>query len=158
MGYTHYWTQPDLTADQMLDIGRQVKTIIKKAATMTAPYADYSAWPKVEDRTLQITICGGDGTGKPQITLDDITLNGQGPDMDHETFFISRGGHREFCKTARKPYDVVVVACLTFLAADYGFEVSSDGDVEDWEAGVELAEKALGRPFANPLIVEQLVR
>jgi hypothetical protein len=28
--------------------------------------------------------------------------------------------------------------------------------MEDWEAGVALAEAALGRQFANPLIVEQL--
>jgi hypothetical protein len=50
-----------------------------------------------------------------------------------------------------------VVACLTFLQADYGFEVSSDGDTEDWAAGVQLAEEALGRQFANPLIVEQML-
>jgi hypothetical protein len=50
-----------------------------------------------------------------------------------------------------------VTAILTYLAAKWGFEVSSDGDVDDWTAGVELAGEALGREFPNPLIVEQLV-
>jgi hypothetical protein len=51
-----------------------------------------------------------------------------------------------------------VVACLTFLSRDYGFEVSSDGDVADWEAGVKLAEDALARDFANPLIIKELTQ
>lgn len=165
MGYTHYWTQTrDFTADEMTDIVAAVRKIIKTASGR-----------KVDNRyddsgEVTLKICGYDGKGAPELNTDHISFNGEGPHLDHETFYFK--ARRElpydsarddligwrFCKTARKPYDVVVTACLTFLQADYGFEVSSDGDVADWDAGVALAEKALDRAFANPMIVEELVR
>lgn len=140
MGYTHYWTQKrDLTTDEMGDFSSVVRRII---AASTVP------------------ICGGNGTGKPTLNKNIVSLNGQGPNDDHESFVIRQKIEPdawEFCKTARKPYDAVVIASLTVLAADYGFEVASDGDVDEWEEGVTLAEAATGRQFANPLIVKQLV-
>lgn len=56
----------------------------------------------------------------------------------------------DFCKTARKPYDDVVVACLCVLA-ETGLSVSSDGDHDEWEDGRKLAEQILVRPVANPI-------
>ena len=56
--------------------------------------------------------------------------------------------HKEdfaFCKTARNPYDAVVVAILMVAEALLpGFEWSSDGDDEDdaFNAGKELAMRA----------------
>lgn len=164
MGYTHYWTQTrDFNEVEMRDICSAIRRIIKTAQKREVPcYGGINS----ED-TVVPTICGFDGTGAPTLNKDEISFNGQGPDFDHETFYFKAkretpypggtlGG--AFCKTARKPYDVVVTACLTFLQADYGFEVSSDGVMEDWDAGVRLAEEALGRAFANPMIVEELVR
>jgi hypothetical protein len=164
MGYTHYWTQTrDFDETTMGDIAGAVRRIIKTASGR-----------KVENHytnggEVTLKICGYDGTGSPTLSKTEISFNGEGPNLDHETFYFTakrelpyegaeadRMGWR-FCKTAHKPYDVVVTACLTFLQADYGFEVSSDGDIDDWDAGVKLAEEALGRSFANPLIVEQLV-
>lgn len=166
MGYTHYWTQTrDFNEVEMRDICSAIRRIIKTAQKREVPcYGGTNS----ED-TVVPTICGFDGTGAPTLNKDEISFNGQGPDFDHETFYIP--AKRElpydgaspdrlgwaFCKTARKPYDIVVTACLTFLQADYGFEVGSDGDMEEWEPGVRLAEEALGRAFANPIIVEQLV-
>lgn len=161
LGYTHYWTQTrDFDETTMGDIAAAVRRIIRTAEgrCFEGSYPD-----------KPVKICGHDGSGAPELTKDHISFNGQGPDFDHETFYIP--AKRElpydgaspdrlgwaFCKTARKPYDVVVVACLTFLQSDYGFEVSSDGDVNEWEAGVKLAEEALGRSFANPMIVEQML-
>lgn len=161
MGYTHYWTQTrDFTPEQMGDIVAAVRRIIKTAqkCEVSCGYGEDTVMP---------TICGFDGTGAPTLNEEEISFNGQGPDFDHETFYFKAkrelpypGGELGWacCKTARKPYDVVVTACLTFLQADYGFEVSSDGEMEEWEAGVALAEEALGRAFANPLIVEELIR
>lgn len=170
MGYTHYWTQTrDFTPEQMGDIAASVRKIIETAEKQTVPHTDYSGYPKPPVTTEHaIVICGGDGTGKPELTKEKISLNGQGPDLDHETFYFEATRRKEdyqtedqrgwsFCKTARKPYDVVVVACLIFLAADYGFDVSSDGDVEEWEPGEKLVAEALGKEYPNPLIVEQLV-
>lgn len=164
MGYTHYWMQTrDFTPEQMGDIAAAVRRIIKTAQKreVSCGYGEDTVVP---------TICSHDGTGSPELTEEHISFNGQGPDFDHETFYIP--AKRElpydgaplgrlgwaFCKTARKPYDIVVTACLTFLQADYGFEVGSDGSMEEWEPGVALAEEALGRAFANPIIVEEMVR
>jgi hypothetical protein len=114
-----------------------------------------------------VKICDFDGQGAPKLTKEHIAFNGEAPELDHESFYFEAkrslpypGGTLGWacCKTARKPYDVVVVACLTFLSRDYGFEVSSDGDVADWEAGVKLAEDALARDFANPLIIKELTQ
>lgn len=149
MGYTHYWTQTrDFTHAEMNEMGEAIRAIIA---------------------TSGVPIRGGRGTGEPEFTDDHISFNGQGPDNDHETFYIqavrelpyegadpSRLGWA-FCKTAYKPYDIVVTACLTYLQSDWEFEVSSDGDIPDWTAGVELAQTALNRLFANPLVVEKLV-
>ena len=37
----------------------------------------------------------------------------------------------DFCKTARKPYDIVVTACLAVLG-EHGLAITSDGDEQDW--------------------------
>ena len=50
-----------------------------------------------------------------------------------------------FCKTACKPYDKFVTACLIYAKLIFGKDVriSSDGDIADWQAGKKLVEKAL---------------
>jgi hypothetical protein len=154
MGYTHYWTQTrDLTEQEFGDFIGAARRIIQTAeGKPTDTAGGYHTEP--------VQICGGRGTGKPTLNKDELILNGNGPNLDHETFAINRvidSDAWNFCKTARKPYDVVVTACLIVLAHDYGFEVSSDGDVEEWEAGEKLVAQALGKDYPNPLIVEQLV-
>jgi hypothetical protein len=154
MGYTHYWTQTrNLTEQEFGDFvgaARRIINVAEGKPTNTA--GGYHTEP--------VHICGGNGKGKPTLTKDELVLNGNGPDLDHETFAINRVKQTDswdFCKTARKPYDVVVTALLIILAHDYGFEVSSDGDAEEWEAGEKLVAEALGKEYPNPLIVKQLV-
>lgn len=165
MGYTHYWTQKrDFTAEEMRQIGEGVKAIIATAVG--------NVYPDSRGHTHELVICNGMGDPGTQAEITDerIAFNGTDEgDMGHETFIFAatrelpyEGAPADrigwaFCKTARKPYDVVVTAVLTYLAADWGFEASSDGEVADWEAGVKLAEEALSRKFANPLIVEALI-
>lgn len=157
MGYTHYWTQPrNFTPEEFLQISDAARTIIETASGRKFPF-DGSRSPEHE---LVICNMGGDRGSRPELSDKCISLNGMGPELEHETFMIEAAPGADtwtFCKTARKPYDVVVVAILTYLAADWAFAVSSDGDVDDWEAGIKLAGEALGREFPNPLIVEQLV-
>lgn len=154
MGYTHYWTQTrDLTEQEFGDFVGSARRIIAAAEGKPTDSANGGY-------TSPVQICNWDGKGKPELTKNKLSLNGNGPDLDHESFVINRvidSDAWSFCKTARKPYDVVVVALLIILAQDYGFEVSSDGDVEDWEAGEKLVAEALGKEYPNPLIVEQLV-
>jgi hypothetical protein len=142
MGYTHYWTQTrDLTAGDMGAIAHALQAI--------------------NDAT-EVLIAGWDGSGEPEMSFDTLGFNGCGND-GHETFRINakrelpfEGADRErlgwaFCKTARKPYDIVVTAMLTILAAKYGFDVGSDGRASDWDDGVKLASKALGEILPNPI-------
>lgn len=93
----------------------------------------------------------GDAGTKPEITPD-IAFNGI-EDESHESFVLPASGlgDFEFCKTAQKPYDEVVVAALARLAEVEGIKVSSDGNAADWEDGVKLASKVLGRKVSNPL-------
>ena len=111
----------------------------------------------------------GDPGTSPEINNDKIWFNGVGDDS-HETFAIYRirqpreswqGKDRrgwDFTKTARKPYDPVVVACLCYLSTitrkddptthepimgTEVYTVSSDGDGNDFVSGLDLARKAL---------------
>lgn len=77
-------------------------------------------------------------------------------DCSHESFWFPRvmdprdcdGEERpfQFCKTAYKPYDVLVTAAL--IAAKHRFgdavSVSSDGGDKDWFDGQMLCQQALG--------------
>jgi hypothetical protein len=86
-----------------------------------------------------------------------VRFNGSGPneDLGHETFYVARvfrDGYRQerrpgsglffqCCKTARKPYDLAVVACLTALKVRVPeVELSSDGSFEERAHGIALAE------------------
>lgn len=138
MGYTHYWTSP---------------------ADWAAPreWAEFTAFVRAVIAASGVDITGVSGKGKPTINNADIFLNGRAPHDDHETFHIGRlVGHWWFCKTAHKPYDVVVTACLAYLAARYGYDISSDGDASDWEAGTDLANKVSTTPIPNPLLVKAM--
>lgn len=172
MGYTHYWTQTrDLTGAEMTEIGGVVSRFIEAAEKQTVVFHDYSNSSRSnnytpETRTLPVVICGGLGEGKPEVDAERIWLNGQGPDYDHETFLITAkrelpydGANPDilgwsFCKTARKPYDVLVVATLAYLAQNWGFEIGSDGGPDDWVEGLKLASDVLGEDVPCPLTEE----
>lgn len=130
MGYTHYWTPKAIDDDN--------------------EWAKVQAAAKAIIGITDVKIAGWDGTGKPEIDDQFVRLNGGG-DGGCETFALDRSSEWTFCKTDRHEYDVVVTALLTYLAAEHGFEVTSDGEAEDWEAGGKLATLALGKTFPNPL-------
>jgi len=73
-------------------------------------------------------------------------LNGPVGD-GHESFVLSEDrSDFEFCKTAAKPYDVVVTAILICAQcrAPEVFSYSSDGTKQEWQPGLELARRATG--------------
>ncbi|MCE9560508.1 MAG: hypothetical protein K8U57_00495, partial [Planctomycetes bacterium] len=92
---------------------------------------------------------------------DSVQFNGVGDDA-HETFAVERDyrveswncdpkrgeGWFEFTKTARKPYDCAVCACLIVFQHHFGksYSVSSDGsdDDEGWVAAREWCQRVLG--------------
>jgi hypothetical protein len=129
MGYTHYWTPTKpLTSTSFARIKAAAEQIVAIAQS-----------------ELEIGI--GDGHGykdtKPDFGEAHFALNGLGDDA-HETFYIQGDVNGfTFCKTAQKPYDVVVTAILSLCEhyTDGTFGVSSDGEPSDWKAGLKLARR-----------------
>lgn len=85
----------------------------------------------------------------PELDGELVIFNGVGDD-GHETFVLTRepSGHFEFTKTARKPYDEVVTACLlaAHAIAPGALDIGSDGEPEEWALGRDLYEAATGKP------------
>ena len=90
----------------------------------------------------------------PDVNKKFISFNGV-EDDGHETLYIelvSTGrmdkGDKlvfNFCKTVEKPYDKVVVAVLVALKQHFpATKVSSDGGMDDWQAGIDLAKDVVG--------------
>jgi hypothetical protein len=133
MGYTHYWTfnraalSPEELATGFKLAAEEIKTLKRYL-------------PK------DLKICGGLGHGRAEITHDHIWFNGDGQtDSDHETFSIDLSAQedepalkRGFCKTARKPYDLLVCCALISLKRHLSsaFNFTSDGDREDWSSAI----------------------
>lgn len=113
MGYTHYWRHSGLTNYDWNKITHYVKKI-----------ADAS------DVEVEI-----------DFQPDYIRLNGIDDDS-YEDFYISVESQSDFCKTARRPYDEIVVAILMLLEDMCPtFSWSSDGDPEDHVDGLALFNK-----------------
>lgn len=143
MGYSHYFKQTDIpTVPQWNAFLEGVKKLV-------------SASP--------VKLAGGLGEAGtlPEITEDTICFNGLGPEDDHETFWLMRDSSPErrewdegkfpfnFCKTARKPYDLIV--CAVLIAADFHlpgcYEIASDGsrnNPEEWFPALRFVEEVLG--------------
>jgi hypothetical protein len=133
MGYTHYWTPKNSTKEQFKKFSNTCKELHKNLPDTTDTAGGYHSDDEVK-------ICGGDGKGKPKFTSKEVCFNGDGKnDLDHETFYIALDYFDwTFCKTARKPYDLLVCACLLAARDILKFDVSSDGDFEDWKPAIDF--------------------
>jgi hypothetical protein len=147
MGYTHYWNRAEqvaLTPELLADVRTVLRVVGEQGIPLCFEY----------DRPGEL----------PAVNEELIRFNGQGED-GHETFLfeahfqpsyrqeVKPGKLFDFCKTARKPYDLAVCAVLIVLKHHLGdqIEVSSDGDVsgtewspEEWEPAVKLVQQHLG--------------
>lgn len=147
MGYTHYWS-------------------FKKPKKGEARLAEKKYAAAIKDCTKLIRayyIINGELSGYSAHSepgkYDGIFFNGKGSDA-HEDFSLRatfketlNSDYRNFCKTAAKPYDVVVVACLLILKHHLGdlIEVSSDGYLDDWYEGRNIVRRYLkDRDFQVP--------
>jgi hypothetical protein len=135
MGYTHYWTCEKKGDEKVYQ--RAIKLCRKVA------------WTYNQEATGAERLSGYAAHCKPG-TYGGLKVNGK-QDMAHEDFCLrehwSENAGFNFCKTARKPYDVVVVACLAILKYYMGdsIKVDSDGDLAELQDGIRLAEKITGR-------------
>lgn len=138
MGYTHYW--------------HRKKTF--NTAKFAAAAIDINKLITSTDVKVQWEM---DDKRSPELTDKLVRFNGIGKE-GHETFYVPRdlepdewskpekGKYFTFCKTAQKPYDLLVAASLVVLKHHLGkdIDVSSDGDKADWEAPVSLVQSTLG--------------
>ncbi len=157
MGYTHYWTyNPNEIEDteKLRRTFRVAVSIIEKAHKMIKKdkFIHKGQAGGYYDKRPCI-IRGGLGEGKPMINESEVWFNGDAKTgTDHETFGIrwypSGGEERGFCKTARKPYDILV--CVSLLAFKHAFDnpvvftFSSDGDNAEWEEAKDLFTRIVG--------------
>ena len=130
MGYTHYWSvRRDFTEDEWETLRKYAESLLQQINT---------------------PIAGPMGTGLPEVDSEIIALNGiEAGDQCHESFLLPRciNGYDEysretgpkfeakawtFCKTARKPYDAVVIRILAAAqqVAPGNLSASSDGGNE----------------------------
>lgn len=113
MGYTHYWDGEigECIPDVAIDILIPILTNAYESKLIQLEYGSH----------LPPIIC------KEKIQFNGIGENG------HETFYVV-GGHTgfDFCKTARKPYDLYVCISLLVLNHYTNIRLSTDGDVENW--------------------------
>jgi hypothetical protein len=153
MVFSHYYyTKPVLSKAKFKKFRADVQKIYENLPTKSNSAGGY-----YKDELLLI----GDWEGKNQAEITDevISFNGVG-EMAHETFLLTRkkelrpyekAEKREkvfnCCKTARKPYDLFV--CLSLISAKEHFkkdiDISSDGDMKDWEPAFEEYKRITGR-------------
>lgn len=148
MGYTHYFTQKKQPSTEQWQALKE--KVIRVFNVMRTTPAD------------RFRVCDGSG----EITLyqaqdlfieqgQSICFNGATKlGLDHETFYLTQKCNKnfEFCKTARKPYDFLVVAVL--ILADYYcpncYNISSDGSKDDWHPVSEWLAKYLLKAYPLP--------
>ncbi len=166
MGYTHYWDRQKRYNKRVYN---HFITDVRKlddwvASNKTANYGGPSF--RLRDAL------GGSGT-RPHIAKASHTnknnpgalgFNGDGEE-GHESFcfdrVISPGAHAQkkphptksttnlyfdFCKTAQKPYDLMVCACLILARAHFGedIQVLSDGEQQDWDHALDFVNDCCG--------------
>lgn len=135
MGYTHYWEiKPSIVSD--------VETVRRRFRSASSTIKKFAKFVKAQDL---FGVYGGFGNGKPIINESEIWLNGDSKEgLDHESFAIRWSDFLQnksgFCKTAQKPYDLIVCFSLLTLKEAFRkeFSFSSDGTREDWEEAFRI--------------------
>ena len=155
MGFSHYYSvKKEIEQEVWNEFLKSVKKLYKNM-----PEHSHSSGDNYSEMPLSLSGCWNHE--KPQFTKEQICFNGSNGlkriktkdgwqdakhsnkewnDLGHETFVLNRKGCQEFCKTARKPYDIMVQAVL--VIAKYYFEsnisIGSDGDMEDWREAMKF--------------------
>jgi len=172
MGYTHYWyINPEGDEKKFMKAKREMVKILRKESKLIAGW-DGKGRPQlmkaIPKRGIKVTV------GEPDYS---ISFNGRG-DFSHETFMLPSmladlvdkkknpwgvqkdddGFVFNFCKTACKPYDIIVTACLVVLKHYMGpdVKVMSDGDLEGMRQGMWLAGEILDMEFSNPVAATEI--
>lgn len=141
MGYTHYFEQKKaFTTPEWTNITTATNLILKELPSDM--------------------ICGSDGRGDPIVSKVEIAFNGNAEDdRCHESFVITKAKNPDFnfCKTARKEYDVAVVAvlCIVEHFAPGKLDIGSDGCHAEWAEGLALAQKVIPAAKIPPRVTKE---
>jgi len=147
MGYTHYWQFKAAPRGQANAIETEYQRAMQDCQRVIRQYYKENGGLSGYSAHTAIGAYGG------------LNVNGKGEE-GHETFAMREHFSQNledsgfgFCKTARKPYDLVVTACLAILKHRLGacIEVSSDGDAQEWRDGVAYARKVARLAIQNPI-------
>lgn len=137
MGYTHYFSSRAVSERNFKKLTSDMKKVEKFIKTNEI-VAEIS-----EDNLPSVVVELYDGFGENkgvQYGKDYFTFNGsEENDLGHENLVIQLGGDGGFCKTARKPYDIVV--CLMLISLKYHMKSSvirSDGKPNEWSQAFTL--------------------
>ena len=148
MGYTHYWTfkEPLKIKGEASRVEAQHQLAVRQCHRIILAWNKHA---KSIDLKHPNRLSGFSAHTKLR-QYGGLDFNGTG-DLGHENFSLREHYKQNleesfnFCKTAHKPYDAVVVACLITLKYYLGdlIQVDSDGDKSDWVNGLELARSVL---------------
>jgi len=152
MGYTHYWriNRNKVTPEQFHKAVEEIKKIYAKLPKRTNSAG--GCYPN-----HHVKIMGALGKGEPIFNETKISFNGNAKNGTyHDTMHIELNDSHpyDFCKTARKPYDLLVCCSLIALANNLptdDFSFSSDGNAKDWQPALDLYTEIIGEPKANVL-------
>lgn len=134
MGYTHYWT----------DFGG-ADTLPTEAVRLIKQVTDQAYRQGLIQREH-------DDSRPPRVAAQEVRFNGVGEE-GHETFRYSTspGDEIGFCKTARKPYDAVVMRVLLILGYyREGLTIRSDGEFDgEWAEALAWFNREVGRAYVD---------
>jgi len=141
--YTHYWQSSGFTDDQWRRITRLTDRLLANLPEHSESAGGYHAdeplridGPLANDFLTVIESVQGE---------DAIRFNGAEP-LNLEAFDLSRGpAEFEFCKTSRKPYDLVVCGVLLVAkAVQPSLSIESDGGAVEWRPAYEWVRSVVG--------------
>jgi len=172
MGYTNYWMLkkeiPQETWGKIVeDCKKLYKHLPKHTDSAGGYYSDKPlylngcfAYKLPQFNSKMIHFNGGSCPAKDRVKDDyrwrDLGYKENQEDLGHETFDIRPAPKKcewgkdsdgfSFCKTSRKPYDLMVkavlIVCKHYLKDD--IDISSDGDGEDWIEAAKFVQSILG--------------
>lgn len=142
MGYTHYWT---FNGSTKLDDEINYYNAIQ----------DINRFVRWYDKKHHIA---SGYTAKSKKTYDGVKINGIG-NLRHEDFVLRdqliNSDNFNFCKTARKPYDILIVGSLLILKHHLknNITISSDGGYNDWLEGCLAVNQCLRKIINIPATI-----
>ncbi|RMZ68690.1 hypothetical protein GMOD_00002485 [Pyrenophora seminiperda CCB06] len=141
MGYTHSWSFfGELPEKAWAQVIEDAKTIVKVAG---------------------IPLIGKGGCNAPPVPVIDVDkgiyLNGDVENGDEfEDFDFNNRDNSNWCKTGRRPYDLVVTAILlrAWMILGPFIHISSDGEWDEWMpardlVGKQWPEEEITRPMSS---------